>query len=140
MKIEIRRVGTGDEPLFERVANDVFDCAIEKARLTEYLTQPGHHLIVALCDGEIVGQCAAVVHRHPDAKGTELYIDEVGVAPAFQRRGIAERMLEEMLAWGKSLGCQEAWVGTEPDNLPARALYASRSATAEAFVMYVIDL
>ncbi len=84
-------------------------------------------------------KCAAVIHRHPD-KPTELYIDEVGVAPSFQRRGIARRLLSEMLALGKALGCEEAWVGTEHDNHPARSLYQSRGAAGEPFVMYVLRL
>ena len=96
--------------------------------------------MVAIVGGEIVGQVAAVVHRHPDGRPTELYIDEVGVAPAFQRRGIARSLLDAMLAFGKELGCQEAWVGTEPDNVAAKALYEARSAPADAFAMYVLRL
>ena len=45
-----------------------------------------------------------------------------------------------MLAFGKELGCQEAWVGTEPDNVAAKALYEARSAPADAFAMYVLRL
>jgi aminoglycoside 6'-N-acetyltransferase I len=91
-----------------------------------------------------VGQTAAVVHRHPD-KPTELtYIDEVGVAAGYRRQGIARRMLAAMLELGKAIGCEEAWVGTEPDNLPARGLYEQRwrrgDAGAETFVMYVFGL
>ena len=122
MEIEIRRVGPGDAGLFDRVADDVFDDAIDGGRLAAYLAEPGHFMVVAVAAGEVVGQVAAVVHRHPD-KPTELYLDEVGVAPALQRRGIARRMIDAMFAWGRELGCEEAWVGTEPDNLPARALY-----------------
>ena len=77
-------------------------------------------------------------------KPAELYIDEVGVAEGYRRRGIARAMLEAMLAHGKAIGCEEAWVGTEPDNLPARALYDQRRAEgddqAEEFVMYVFEL
>jgi aminoglycoside 6'-N-acetyltransferase I len=137
--IEIRRVGAGEAELFDRVADGVFDEPIEPARLAAYLVETGHHMIVAISGGEVVGQVAAVVHRHPD-KATELYIDEVGVAPAFHRRGIARRMLEAMFAWGKEVGCEEAWVGTEPDNAPARGLYESRGAAPEPFLMYVYEL
>ena len=49
-------------------------------------------------------------------------------------------MLDEMFALGKGLGCEEAWVGTEHDNLPARGLYETRGAAAEPFVMYVFAL
>ena len=96
-------------------------------------------MIVALADSVVVGQCAAVIHRHPD-KLSELYIDEVGVTPAFQRQGIARKMLDAMFAIGREHDCEEAWVGTEPDNVPARALYESRDSVAEPFVMYVYRL
>jgi ribosomal protein S18 acetylase RimI-like enzyme len=138
-QIDIRRVDPGDEGLFDRVASDVFDQPIDAKRLAAYLTEPGHHMLVALRDGEVIGQCAAVVHRHPD-KPTELYIDEVGVTPALQRQGIARRMLDAMLALGKTLGCEEAWVGTEPDNAPARRLYESYGVEAESFLMYLVKL
>src|ERR1700754_4109421 len=125
MEIEIRQVKPGDVALFDRVADAVFDEPVDPGRLAAYLAEPGHHMLVALQAGEVVAQVAAVIHRHPD-KPTELYIDEVGVAPAWQCRGVARRMLDEMFALGKSLGCEEAWVGTEVDNVPARGLYERR--------------
>lgn len=142
MEITIRRLFQDDDSVFDRVAPDVFDLAIDRRRLAAYLGAPGHLMIVALAGGEIVGQCAAVVHHHPD-KPTELYIDEVGVTPALQRQGIARRMLDAMFALGRELGCEEAWVGTEPGNVAARALYETASTTpdpAEPFVMYLYNL
>jgi ribosomal protein S18 acetylase RimI-like enzyme len=140
MTIEIRRLCPDDVALFDRVAEGVFDHAIDRAGLAVYLASPGHHFIAALADGVMVGQLAAVLHRHPDRRPTELYIDELGVAPAFQRRGIAARLLETAFALGRELGCAEAWVGTEPDNLPARLLYQRKSLPAETFTMYVFKL
>jgi ribosomal protein S18 acetylase RimI-like enzyme len=137
--VEIRPVTSADATLFDRVAEDVFDAPIDPDRLAAYLAEPCHHMVVALRAGEVVGQVAAVIHRHPD-KPAELYIDEVGVTPALQRQGIARRMLAEMLALGKALGCEEAWVGTEVDNDPARGLYQSHGGAGEPFVMYVLEL
>jgi aminoglycoside 6'-N-acetyltransferase I len=139
MQIEIREVTSRDGALFDRVAEGVFDEPIRPDRLAAYLAEPGHRMVVALRDGELVGQVAAIVHRHPD-KLTELYIDEVGVAPVLHRQGIARRMLDAMLAIGRSLGCEEAWVGTEPENVPARGLHEKLGAAAEPFVMYVHKL
>src|SRR3954464_3449493 len=133
MEIEIRQVKPGDVALFDRVAGAVFDEPVDPGRLAAYLAEPGHHMLVALHAGEVVAQVAAVIHRHPD-KATELYIDEVGVTPALQRRGIARAMLDEMLSMGRSLGCEEAWVGTEPHNLAARGLYERYCTEAEPFV------
>ena len=137
--VTIRRVTATDTKLFDRIATDVFDEPVIPARLAAYLDTPGHLMIVAIKDDEIVGQTAAVVHRHPD-KVSELYIDEVGVTPALHRQGIARRMLAEMLVWGKELGCGESWVGTETDNVPARGLYEGFGAHAQLFVMYEMDL
>ena len=125
--------------MLDRVAAEVFDEPLHPQRLAAYLAEPGHILLVAVADGVVVGQCAAVIHRHPD-KATELYIDEVGVSPAFQRQGVARRMLDAMFALGRELGCQKAWVGTENDNAPARRLYEGRGAAGEPFVMYAYDL
>jgi ribosomal protein S18 acetylase RimI-like enzyme len=140
MTVEIKYLGPGDEHVFERIAPGVFDNAVERATLAHYLGTPGHHLIVAVAQGEMVGQVAAVVHRHPDLRPTELYIDEVAVTPAHQRQGIAARLLDAAFALGRELGCAEAWVGTEPDNVAAKTLYERRSLPVEPFVMYVFRL
>src|SRR5215471_15847862 len=139
MEIVFRRLTADDGFVLDSVAEDVFDEPIDARRLADYLAERSHIMMVAIAGQLVVGQCAAVVHRHPD-KATELYIDEIGVAPEFKRRGIARRLLEDMLALGKALGCEEAWVGTESDNQPARGLYETQGATAEAFAMYVIKL
>lgn len=139
MGFDIRRVGPGDEPLFERVAPEVFDEPINAERLRAYLAEPGHLMLLALSDDEVVGQCAAVLHHHPD-KATELYIDEVGVASAHLRRGIATSMVRAMFEWGRELGCDEAWLGTELDNLEANGLYRKVGGTPEHMHYYEFKL
>ncbi|CAN5240110.1 GNAT family N-acetyltransferase [soil metagenome] len=137
---EIVRLTPDNTGLLDRVATDVFDDPVDPVRLTSYVAAPGHFMLLAVADAIVVGQCAAVIHRHPD-KVTELYIDEVGVAPEFRRQGIAGRMLEAMLAIGRAEGAGEAWVGTEPDNVAARGLYDSFAPKeAEPFVMYLYDI
>ncbi len=140
--INIRRLQPGDEHLLDNVADEVFDEAVDPTRLAACLASPGHLLFVALDDGQVVAQAAAIIHRHPD-KATELYVDEVGVSPAWQRRGIANLLMDALFAAGREAGCEEAWLGTELDNIPARALYERRkepAEPAETFVMYVYDL
>jgi ribosomal protein S18 acetylase RimI-like enzyme len=133
--IEIREVTAANMGLLGNVAADVFDHAIDQARLARYVSAPGHIMLVAL-DGElVVGQCAAVIHYHPD-KPTELYIDELGVSPHWQRQGIGRKLLVAILEIGDQSGCEEVWVGTEPHNDAANALYG-RWATGEPFLMYV---
>jgi ribosomal protein S18 acetylase RimI-like enzyme len=138
--VTIQILTADDAAVLERVHGDVFDEPVDAHRLAAYLREPGHILMVAVDDGLVVAQVAAVVHRHPD-KATELYIDEVGVAEPWRRQGLATEMLKRMFAHGKALGCEEAWVGTEMDNVAARQLYEGfKGAPAETFVMYVYDL
>lgn len=139
MTFLLRRAGPGDELIFDRTADDVFDEAIDTERLRAYLAEPGHMMLVALDDGEVVGQCAAVIHRHPD-KETELYIDEVGVATTHLRQGIATAMVRAMFEWGREMGCREAWLGTELDNLEANGLYRKVGGTGEPMQYYEFKL
>lgn len=138
MTVEIRRIGPRDAAVLGRVAEDVFDDDIDPARTAAYLAEPGHLMVLAVAGGEVVGQARGMVQRHPD-KPTELYIDNLGVAPERRREGIATRLLDELVAWGREKGCEAAWVGTEVDNEAARALYEARGSEADTFVLYFYE-
>lgn len=139
MPIDIWRMAAGDEALFDSVGPEVFDRPIDPERLVAYLRTPGHLMVLALEDGLVVGQCAAVVHRHPD-KPDELYVDEVGTASTHLRQGIARKMMAEMFAWGRELGCKEAWLGAELDNAAANALYRAIDGKPDQMMYYEFKL
>ena len=140
MTFTVKRITPRDETLFDSVAADVFDEAIDPELLRAYLRQPGHLMVLAFEGTLVVGQCAAVLHRHPD-KPVELYIDEVGTATSHLRQGIAIALMEEMFRWGRELGCTEAWLGTELDNTAAKALYRRfRPKEDEPFQYYLFDI
>jgi ribosomal protein S18 acetylase RimI-like enzyme len=132
---EIRLVTAADAEVLGRVAPGVFDGPVDPRWASEFLTDARHHLIVALDEGVIVGMVSAVHYVHPD-KAPQLWINELGVAPAYQRRGIGLELVKAMLAHGRALGCTEAWVGTEADNIAARGLYERAGGSAEPFVLY----
>src|SRR5215216_5238441 len=98
MAFTLKRMQSGDEAAFQRVAPDVFDESIHPNRLHDYLRSAGHMMVLAFEGDVIVGQCAGVLHRHPD-KPTELYVDEVGTASTHLRMGIATLMIDELFAW-----------------------------------------
>lgn len=144
MTVRIQRVTDRDLGLFEILAPEVFDEAIQPERLAAYLAQETNIMLLAVerqTDGSdlTVGQCAAVLHLHPD-KPTELYVDELGTASTHRRQGIGRRLMHEILAWGEELGCVEGWLGTELDNKPARALYEDLFDPGEEIVMYDFDI
>jgi ribosomal protein S18 acetylase RimI-like enzyme len=139
MDIQIKKLGAGDEAILERVAIDVFDEAIDFNLLKLYLAEPNHSMIVAIKAGEVVGQIRAVIHKHPD-RPDELYVDNLGVTPTLQRQGIATKLLDAMLGVGKSLGCEEVWLGTESDNTQAKGFYESYGVKPETMLMYLFKL
>ena len=140
MPFTVRRVLAGDEAAFEAIAPEVFDEPVDRLRLHEYLRQPGHLMVLAFEGFTVVGQCAAVLHRHPD-KPAELYVDEVGTASTHRRQGVARAMMDEMFRWGREHGCTEAWLGTELDNIAANGLYRGlKPKEDEAIQYYLFEL
>jgi len=120
----IRMLGPTDAAVLDHVAPGVFDNDVDPRWTAEFLSDPRHHLVVALDNGHVVGMASALHYVHPD-KPPELWVNEVGVAPTHQGQGIARQLLRTLFAHGRSLGCDEAWLGTEESNVAARRLYAA---------------
>lgn len=137
-EVSIQRIDASNAGCLERVDDDVFDHPVQPALLAAFLANPANHLVVALCDGEVVGMASGISYVHPD-KPLQLFINEVGVSGRFHRQGIGARLVQELLDLGRELGCIEAWVATEVDNTPARRLYASLGGRedAEQAVVYL---
>jgi aminoglycoside 6'-N-acetyltransferase I len=140
-EIAIRRLAPDDAALLERVAVDVFDHPVRPDLVKEFLADPRHHIVVAIDDDVVVGFASGVHFVHPD-KPAQMFVNEVGVSGAWQRRGIAARLLSALLAHAREIGCREAWVATEPENAAARALYASSGGIEDpgGFVLYTFPL
>lgn len=141
MAIDIRVLGPNDEAVLTRVAPGVFDHDVDPALSAEFLRDPRHHLAVALEDGTVVGFASGVHYVHPD-KPAELWINEVGVAPTHQRRGLGRQLLGALFARARELGCREAWVLTSPANGSAVRLYESAGGSdmADPPVMFTFRL
>lgn len=139
MTVEVRILKPNEAKVLECVAPDVFDNPIDPVLSAEFLADSRHHLAIALDGDIVVGMASAVDYIHPD-KPVELWINEVGVAPEYQRQGIGKRLLQALFDLGRELGCNQAWVGTEHDNDAARGLYASVGAESESFVLYSFKL
>ncbi len=110
--------------LLDSMDDDVFDHPINSGFLREYLSNPSNALFVAIVEGKVVGMATGLSYVHPD-KPKSLFINEVGVAAHHHRQGIGTQLISSLLAWGRSMGCAEAWVATEVENLPARLFYQS---------------
>ena len=142
MSTEIRILRHGDEAVLARVAADVFDDPIDPTVAEAFLRDPRHHLAVAVEEGVVVGFASALVYVHPDKPCPELWINEVGVAPERQARGIGKALLGALLKHARGLGCSKAWVLADASNEPARKLYTAMGSTTapEPAVMFTFSL
>ncbi len=144
MSIIFRVLGPGDADVLGRVAEGVFDHALDPRWTAEFLADPRHHLAVAVDEAHeggplVVGMASGVHYVHPD-KAPQLWVNEVGVAPPYQNRGVGRQLLAALFERGRALGCREAWLGTEEDNAAARRLYAAVGGVEEKMVYVTFQL
>ncbi len=141
MAYDTKILNAGDDAVLHRVAPDVFDNALQQGLVAEFLGDGRHHIAVAVEEGQVIGFASGVHYVHPD-KPPELWINEVGVAPSHQGRGIGTAVVQTLLHHGRRLGCGEAWVLTDRSNVAAMRLYASAGGREDSpdHVMFTFDL
>jgi ribosomal protein S18 acetylase RimI-like enzyme len=125
--VRIHRLSPGDEHIVLGGAA-LFDAPPTEAWTSRFLASEGHHLLVALDDGDHpAGFISGVETTHPD-KGTEMFLYELSVAPEHRNRGIGRSLVEALGELARERGCYGMWVGTEPDNAAALTAYLAAGA------------
>ena len=126
----LRKATLKDVASLEAVGDHLFDYPIKKNRAVEFLEDPRHHLIIALIQDKVIGMISAIHYVHPD-KDPMLFIIEAGVIDEFQNQGIGRTLVQEMVKYGKQMGCQDIWLGTEKANIQARKAYSAAGGQEE---------
>jgi len=141
MPIEIHILDQTNSRQLKNAAADVFDHKVRSQYLTAFLDDPRHLLCFATDDETVVGMASAFEYFHPD-KPPQLFVNEVGVAPAYRRQGIGRTLVEALLATAKERGCAYAWLGTEVDNVSGQACFSSvpGASAPEKFLLYEWEL
>ena len=127
MQAEIKLLSPGDEALLTSYDADAFDYEITPELLRAYLAAPLHKMTIAIVDGVAVGQARAVLHFQP-------------VGDGFKRQGLATRMIQALLAWGRENGATSMWVATEIDNGEGVGFYRSLDLTGEEMLFFETEL
>lgn len=126
MTFRVRVLTPANLSVLSNVADDVFDDPIIEASAKKFLGDPNHVLVVAMddaCSNIVIGFASGVTVLHPDKKIPELFINEVGVAPAYQRKGAGTAIMKALFAEAKKRGCRLGWVPVDCDNETALAFY-----------------
>jgi GNAT superfamily N-acetyltransferase len=141
LNVDIRLATSDDSASLLAADAELFDYPVDPECTAEFLADPRHHIALAMCGCRVVGFASAIHYLHPD-KAPHLFINEVAVLAEFRNQGIARGMVKLLCEHGRTLGCTEAWVATEPGNAAAHRTYsaAGGQAVEEKFVMFNFDL
>jgi ribosomal protein S18 acetylase RimI-like enzyme len=131
----IHRITPSNTALLDDLAPDVFDAPIDATRLAAFLAEPSHALFVATEAERVVAQARGMIHHSPD-EAPVLYIDNFGVAPSHQRRGIGTRLFAALRGWAKDHGATTVWLATETDNQQAKGFYTALGLTPTTVVYF----
>jgi ribosomal protein S18 acetylase RimI-like enzyme len=100
-----------------------------------YLAFPGARVLLAEREDEVVGLLAYCVRPGLFHAGDSGYIDELVVAPASRRTGVATRLLQTTMDRMTEQGCKEVSLSTGLDNAEAQRLYRSLGLTEESLLL-----
>lgn len=85
---------------------------------------PDYRLCVAAHHGEIVGTFALLIMDNLGHLGApSAIIEDVAVAPDWQRRGVGQRMMQHALQLAKEKGCYKAVLSSNLTRADAHAFY-----------------
>ena len=124
--------------LLDNVAQGTFDHAIDPKHLANYLARPTNWMVVAMHGDLVVGMVMATPLDAPD-KPTEIFLNEIGTADDWRRKGIARLLMQKLFERADDEGIEEIWLGTEPDNDAANGLYQEFKHEREDAVIYYFD-
>lgn len=135
----IRRLGTLDAAKAEKVFYAFKGSSRPQRALEGFLGNPANYLLVAEAGDETAGFLVAYRLERPDRETNQLFIYEIGVAPAWRGQGLATALLEQVKTFAREEGMFEAFVLTSRKNEVARKLYKRTGGIVEdnAAVLFV---
>jgi len=136
--MQIRLLTLEDLDLLLAVEPGLFDRPVDPVQARAFLGDPRHYLVAAVEEGRLLSFVTGTVLLHPD-KPPSLLVNELGTREGYQRQGLGRAVMEKLFDHARAQGCQGIWLGTELDNLPARALYRALGGLEQDFTGYAWD-
>jgi len=128
--MRVRRLVRGDEETV-RAAGALFDRPPSPPAVRAYLTDERNVFFVAEDAGKAVGFLRGTGLLQVDTRRKQMFLYEIGVAPAYRRRGVGRQLIRALIRYCRSRGFEEAFVFTDPKNRAAVGLYRSTGARTE---------
>jgi len=117
MEIVVRALEHSDIQALAKIEAESFSMPWSENAFEELLTRPYCFYLVALADGRPAGCCGYTVSFR------EASIDNVVVAKCYRNHGIAQRMLEELIAAGEKASVEAFTLEVRVSNAAAIHIY-----------------
>ncbi len=121
--LSIRKLGPEDAGLVQSAA-DLFDDPPIKEQTKAFLESGRDHIWIAYIGLDPAGFVTATTLLHPD-KAPHIFVNELGVDEDFRRRGIATRLMAEVVSFARHCGLTPLWLAAEGDDDLANSFYRS---------------
>jgi aminoglycoside 6'-N-acetyltransferase I len=123
-------------------ANEMSEYDVDS--LSEYLNTPDNVFVACYAVTDpvrtLMGFASSRFQLKPYDRERWLYVDEVDVCVNQRRKGAGKAIMTTLINIARENDCAEVWLGTEPDNDAANALYRSlRPDEVEQFVGYTFE-
>ncbi len=137
MKIIIREAQTNDAPAIVHLIRELAataneTSAIAEAYVAEYLCSPKSTVLLAECDGQVIGLLSYSLRPDLYHVGNSCLIEELVVQQASRRQGVGSMLLTELLSRLAKTDCAEVSVAAIPDNTQAIRFYKRHGLVEEA--------
>lgn len=113
----IRRMNEADIGAVVGVDGAAFSDAWKETAFYDEIKKDYSHYFICESDGEIAGY-AGIWCIYETAE-----LIRIATAPKFQRRGVANMLMQEILSCAKDCGCERMMLEVRRSNIPAQALY-----------------
>lgn len=125
MEISVRKLEQRDVEPLAKIESDSFSMPWSAKDFADLLSRSYCSYLVAEVDGQVVGSCGMTVSCN------EGNIDNVVVAEAFRGHGIAQRLMQELLALGEARGVEAFTLEVRVSNAPAIHVYEKMGFVSE---------
>jgi ribosomal protein S18 acetylase RimI-like enzyme len=138
MNIEVKKLSGQDLETFKKlilVFEDVFEMKNFQMPDDDYLQQllakDSFYVFVALSEGKVVGGLTAYVLQQYYSRLPLVYIYDLAVQTAFQRKGIGKQLMTSIINYCKENGVEEVFVQADEVDDYAVEFYSSTGGRGE---------
>ena len=140
MQIAIREAEAADREAIvglvaELARTEQWPLELRPGYVATYLAFPGTTVLLAEDDGMTLGLLAFSVRPGLFHGGESGFVEELVVAPAARRQGVARALLQEALRRIENAGCREVSIATGCENHEAQRLYRRLGLVEESLLL-----